>query len=123
MRISDWSSDVCSSDLRCTGDSLAQGRRQGRLLTMRTLADVPAAFPPDRLAIVHGAARWTWGDLDRRSAHWCAWLTPCGVTAADLVAFALPHGPAFIGPPLRICRQRHGYGKRGVCGIDSGGPP
>src|SRR3546814_11512972 len=72
---------------------------------MRTLADVPAAFPPDRLAIVHGAARWTWGDLDRRSAQWCAWLTSRGVTADDLVAFALPNGPDFIALAFGIYRQ------------------
>jgi bile acid-coenzyme A ligase len=71
---------------------------------MRTLADVPAAFPPDRLAIVHGAARWTWGDLDRRSAQWCAWLTSRGVTADDLVAFALPNGPDFIALAFGIYR-------------------
>src|SRR3546814_19996100 len=63
---------------------------------MRTLADVPAAFPPDRLALVQGAARWTWGDLERRSAQWCAWLTSRGVTADDLVAFELPNGPDFL---------------------------
>src|SRR3546814_7554825 len=114
MRISDWSSDVCSSDLRCTGDSLAQGRRQGRLLTMRTLADVPAAFPPDRLAIVHGAARWTWGDLDRRSAQWCAWLTSRGVTADDLVAFALPNGPDFIALAFGIYRAGAKIGRAHV---------
>src|SRR3546814_4457039 len=114
MRISDWSSDVCSSDLRCTGDSLAQGRRQGRLLTMRTLADVPAAFPPDRLAIVHGAARWTWGDLDRRSAQWCAWLTSRGVTADDLVAFRSEEHTSELQSLMRIsyavfCLKKKNY--------------
>lgn len=63
---------------------------------MRPLADVPAHFPADRLAIVHGAARWTWGDLDRRSGQWWAWLTERGVVADDLVAFARPNGPEFI---------------------------
>src|SRR3546814_11903863 len=71
---------------------------------MRALSDVPAPFPPDRLALVHGAARWTWGDLDRRSAQWCAWLTSRGVTADDLVAFALPNGPDFIALAFGIYR-------------------
>lgn len=71
---------------------------------MRSLADVPAAFPPDRLAIVHGAARWTWGNLDRRAAQWCRWLIERGVGADDLVAFALPNGPDFIALAFGIYR-------------------
>src|SRR3546814_18959635 len=71
---------------------------------MRPLADVPAAFPPDRLAIVHGPARWTWGDLDRRSAQWCGWLVERGVVADDLVAFARAHGPELIALAFGIYR-------------------
>lgn len=71
---------------------------------MRPLAHVPAAFPPDRLAIVHGAARWTWGDLDRRSAQWCTWLIERGVIADDLVAFVLPNGPDLIALTFGIYR-------------------
>lgn len=63
---------------------------------MRNLADVPAAFPPDRLAIVHGEAPWTWGNLDRRASQWCRWLAEWGVGADDPVAFALPNGTDFI---------------------------
>jgi bile acid-coenzyme A ligase len=71
---------------------------------MRALADVPATFPPGRLAIVHGAARWTWGELDRRSAQWCAWLVDRGVVADDLVAFARSNGPEFIALAFGIYR-------------------
>lgn len=49
---------------------------------MRPLAEVPAALPPDRLAIVRGAARWGWDKRDRR-----AWFAEGGVGADDLVAF------------------------------------
>ena len=71
---------------------------------MRPLADVPAACPAGRLAIVHGAERWTWGDLDRRSSQWCGWLIERGVGADDLVAFALPNGPDFIALAFGIYR-------------------
>lgn len=71
---------------------------------MRALADVPTAFPPDRLAVVHGDARWTWDDLDRRSAQWCGWLVERGVAADDLVAFARPNGPELIALAFGIYR-------------------
>lgn len=71
---------------------------------MRALADVPAAFPADRLAIVHGAARWSWGELDRRSRQWCAWLAERGVVRDDLVAFSLPNGPDLIALAFGIYR-------------------
>src|SRR3546814_12003251 len=44
MRISDWSSDVCSSDLRAAGITLqSQGVTIGDLYEMRTLIEPPAA--------------------------------------------------------------------------------
>ncbi|MDR6834105.1 MULTISPECIES: AMP-binding protein [unclassified Sphingopyxis] len=71
---------------------------------MLALADVPAAFASDRIAIVHGEARWSWGNLDHRSLQWCAWLTERGVGADDLVAFALPNGPDFIALTFGVYR-------------------
>lgn len=71
---------------------------------MRSLADAPAQHPPDRLALVHGDARWTFGDLDRRSAAWAAWLVEREVLADDLVAFALPNGPDFLALTFGIYR-------------------
>lgn len=71
---------------------------------MQALAEVPAAFPRNRLAIVNGAARWSFGDLDRRSAQWCGWLAERGVVADDLVAFTFPNGPEFIALAFGIYR-------------------
>lgn len=71
---------------------------------MIALADVPTHFPADRLALVHGDQRWTWGELDRRSAAWAAWLCQRGVVADDLVAFAMPNGPEFIALSFGIYR-------------------
>jgi bile acid-coenzyme A ligase len=70
----------------------------------RALADVPEAMPPDRLALLHGDERWTFGDLDKRSAAWGSWLVSRGVKADDLVAFARPNGPEFFALVFGIYR-------------------
>src|SRR3546814_9635558 len=44
MRISDWSSDVCSSDLRCQRTPRADDRRADSLASIEHDAE-PAAFP------------------------------------------------------------------------------
>ena len=71
---------------------------------MLALADVPGRYPADALALVHGDERWTWGELDRRSAAWATWLAARGVVANDLVAFAYPNGPQFIALSFGIYR-------------------
>src|SRR3546814_269523 len=51
MRISDWSSDVCSSDLRCGGRTRARhggAAAAGRVLPGRAVADQGAAHGPGR---------------------------------------------------------------------------
>ena len=80
-----------------------QSERHGTIL-MRALADVPAMMPADRIALVHGDERWTFGDLDERSAAWAVWLAAHGVIADDLVAFARPNGPEFIALVFGIYR-------------------
>ena len=59
---------------------------------MRPLADTPSLYPADEVALIHREERWTWGDLDRRSAAWAARLVAQGVQSDDLVAFAFPNG-------------------------------
>lgn len=71
---------------------------------MTPLADVPSAFPPDRTALVHGDARWSFGDLDRRSSEWAAWLLERSVAHDDLVAFSRANGPEFIALAFGIYR-------------------
>jgi bile acid-coenzyme A ligase len=63
---------------------------------MLSLADAPSRQPADRLALVHGAERWSWGDFDKRSAAWGARLREAGVKPDDIVAFAFPNGPDFL---------------------------
>ncbi|WP_156680688.1 AMP-binding protein [Sphingomonas profundi] len=71
---------------------------------MRPLADTPALHPEDRPALVHGDRRWTFGDLDARSAAWARALVARGVRGDDLVAFSLPNGPDFIALTFAIYR-------------------
>src|SRR3546814_15666863 len=53
MRISDWSSDVCSSDLERAED-IARAKRQGKLgLIMGWQNGRPLGEQPDRLALFH----------------------------------------------------------------------
>src|SRR3546814_15957827 len=54
MRISDWSSDVCSSDLSCAG---AIGKTTPKGVTINTDEDfVTALLEEEGVAVVHGAA-------------------------------------------------------------------
>ncbi len=71
---------------------------------MLPLADIFARIPSTRAAIVHGGERWSFGDLDRRSAEVAAWLLTRGVGPDDLVAFALPNGPEFLALTFAIYR-------------------
>lgn len=68
------------------------------------LADLFTRVPPVREAIVHGAQRWTFAQLDERSAQLAAWLVDEGVHAGDLVAYQLPNGPEFLALTFAIYR-------------------
>ena len=63
---------------------------------MLSLAETPSRNPVDRLALVKGAERWTFGELETRSTRWASWLIGKGVQPDDLVAFSRPNGPEFI---------------------------
>ena len=63
---------------------------------MLSLAETPSRHPADRLALVKGAERWTFGELETRSTRWASWLIGKGVQPDDLVAFSRPNGPEFI---------------------------
>src|SRR5277367_3757752 len=71
---------------------------------MLSLAQAPLRRDPNGLALVHCDERWTWGELDRRSAAWAARLSGRGVQPDDLVAFAFPNGPDFLALTFGIYR-------------------
>lgn len=71
---------------------------------MIALAQTPSRYSADEVALIHREQRWTWGDLDRRSAAWAARLKQLGVKPDDLVAFAFPNGPDFLALAFGIYR-------------------
>src|SRR3546814_7710475 len=108
MRISDWSSDVCSSDLRCIrraailvegGDRIARGRQAllvgvgvgvGDAVGDRTL-QVPGRAEPERAGVADV-------ELDQGSALRLELAGPAGQLAAD---FVTDFGQAFAGGNLQ----------------------
>src|SRR3546814_18320271 len=97
MRISDWSSDVCSSDLIVDPAQLdrqlhdwndtARPRSlrdtvQGRFEEMRHRS-------PDALAVVDATKSFTYAELDRRAARLASRLRAAGVVAGDVVEVAM----------------------------------
>src|SRR3546814_999529 len=78
MRISDWSSDVCSSDLR---DGLTGQIKKGEFTGEHVISHQPQGQPPfphgnvidrrnDAIAAQRVAARVS-------HSPWCEWCTPC----------------------------------------------
>jgi len=68
------------------------------------LAELFTRVPAEREALVHGSERWTFGQLDSRSAHLAAWLVGKNVEPHDLIAFQLPNGPEFLALTFAIYR-------------------
>lgn len=67
-----------------------RGQTFGRLLTLL------AAAYGDRTAIVGGATRWTYAELDERAHRTAAGLVGLGIGAGDRVLVALPNVPEFF---------------------------
>ncbi|MGA5168829.1 MULTISPECIES: non-ribosomal peptide synthetase [Streptomyces] len=63
-----------------------------------------AARHPDRTALVHGARRLTYRELDRESEHLAAWLRARGVAAGDVVTTVLPRGVTWAVTVLALLR-------------------
>lgn len=71
---------------------------------MTPLADAPQGPPGERTAIVHEGERFSFADLDRRSAAWAATLVRRGVASDALVAIALPNGFEFLAATFGVYR-------------------
>jgi 2,3-dihydroxybenzoate---[aryl-carrier protein] ligase len=67
-----------------------RGQTFGRLLTLL------AAAHGDRTAIVGGAQRWTYAELDERAHRTAAGLVGLGIGPGDRVLVALPNVPEFF---------------------------
>jgi bile acid-coenzyme A ligase len=71
---------------------------------MIALADVPSLHSPSQIALIHGDQRWTFGDLDTRSAQWAQFLQGRGARNDDLIAFSRANGPDFFALTFGIYR-------------------
>src|SRR3546814_18786574 len=73
MRISDWSSDVCSSDLKLVTEQLVPVCAPG----FAEAVDPPLLHTTDlgRATLIH---------VTKASEDWAAWCRAAGVTATDL---------------------------------------
>src|SRR3546814_1791717 len=58
MRISDWSSDVCSSDLPPPTSQASNRRRFARSISLRPADSIPAVARPGGQGPRHKAGRW-----------------------------------------------------------------
>jgi len=75
---------------------VAADRPQGvRALSFASRLDATARRAPDRLALVAGEARLTYGQLDRCAAGFARWLQAQGAQAGGRVALVLPNGIGF----------------------------
>ncbi|QGV80137.1 non-ribosomal peptide synthetase [Streptomyces ficellus] len=63
-----------------------------------------AARHPDRTALVHGARRLTYAELDARSEHLAAWFRDRGVRPGDVVTTVLPRGVTWAVTVLALLK-------------------
>jgi 2,3-dihydroxybenzoate-AMP ligase len=67
-----------------------RGETFGQMLRVRATAH------PDRVAVIGGAARWTYAELDARADRVAAGLIAAGLRAGDRVIVQLPNIPEFF---------------------------
>ena len=65
-------------------------------LNLATILRESARSRPDRVALISGAARVTYGELDAASDRFAAGLAQRGLVAGDAVALQLPNLPQFV---------------------------
>src|SRR3546814_12799050 len=91
MRISDWSSDVCSSDLRALGvrrldaEVVSHGDNDhaGGFEAVRRAYPMPVAYAPDGVGIAGmrtclAGVQWQWDGVDFRFLHPPIGRASCG---------------------------------------------
>jgi amino acid adenylation domain-containing protein len=68
-----------------------------------------AADAPGTVALVHGAERVTYAELDARANRVAHWLIRQGITAESVVGVAVPRSPALVAVLLGILRAGAAY--------------
>ncbi|MGW3360531.1 AMP-binding protein [Streptomyces bungoensis] len=77
--------------------------------TLHTAVSRWAATRPDAVAVVHGARRTSYAELDRTADAWAAALTARGVTRGDLVPVLLQRGTALVTAVLAVLKCGAAY--------------
>src|SRR3546814_11989984 len=108
MRISDWSSDVCSSDLdRQLHDWNDTARPRSLRDTVQGRFEEMCHRSPDALAVVDATKSFTYAELDRRAAGLASRLLAEGHVAGGVVAVAMEGSVWCV---VRVIEQRVGEG-------------
>ncbi|HTK55486.1 MAG TPA: AMP-binding protein, partial [Gemmatimonadales bacterium] len=68
------------------------------------LFDRQAAANPDREFLVAGEGRWTWAQVQQRSAAFAGSLAERGIKPGDKVALVLPNWPEAVVAAIAIAR-------------------
>jgi fatty-acyl-CoA synthase len=76
--------------------SLKPGRANFNALTPVSFLPRAAEIFPDRLAVIHGTARFTYAELYERARRLASGLEKAGVRRGDVVAAMLPNVPAML---------------------------
>jgi len=85
------------------GDSGFWASRQG-VVPVRAQLERAFEVYKGSVALRHGDLEWDYADLDRHSALWAHSLTQRNLGPGDLVAIALPRGPAFLAAVIGTFR-------------------
>jgi acyl-CoA synthetase (AMP-forming)/AMP-acid ligase II len=80
------------------------------VLTIGQALAASAARRRDKVALIFGDQRWTYGDLDRRANRFAHALLASGLCPGDRVAFLLPNG-------LTMAEAYFGTARAGVIGV------
>ncbi|MEU1465826.1 amino acid adenylation domain-containing protein [Streptomyces sp. NPDC005727] len=77
--------------------------------TVAALFERQADLGPDRLALVQGATRWTYRELDEHANRIAHLLRSLGVGVEDMVGLCLPRGPEFVAAVLGVWKAGAAY--------------
>ncbi|MEA2778691.1 MAG: 3-(methylthio)propionyl---CoA ligase [Rhodospirillaceae bacterium] len=78
------------------GQDFASTPANWAALTPLTFLDRAAQVYPDRTAVIHGALRYSWREVDERCRRLASALAKLGIGRDDTVAVMLPNIPALI---------------------------
>jgi long-chain acyl-CoA synthetase len=76
----------------------------GGVQTVAALIEARAATHPDRIALIDGAQRLTYADVEQRSRHWAGALLSSGLVAGDRVAASMANSVDLVMSYLAAMR-------------------